>query len=209
MNKSPNSLFLILVLLLVGLLSYFLGKKSGSAPVENIILNNAFVKDISELSSIEVHGTATIKSTNLANDGSLQDELKKLFSEKTINISVPYVAKYGVKLEKQKIQIEEKNKVVTVRLPLPELLSYELRLDRIDAMTRKGLLLAADETAFQNVQKKLYAQSREQLVGNQIYIEQAKTNVSKIIQNYYAPMQLKVEIIFTEKNSNQSNRNLQ
>lgn len=197
-NGCSQVVFLVLALA-IGLLAYFLGKKNASKTVENIAMNNSFVQQIAELSSLEVQGVASIKSTNIANDGSLSDNLRKFFMERTFNISVPYIAKYGINLSKQQINIEEKNKQVYIVLPNPELLSYELRLDKADAMVRKGLLEDSNEEAYSNVMKKLYTQSKSQLDNNNTYKEQSKEKIRKVIEDYYAPLNLKVEVSFSNE----------
>ena len=190
---------LLLCTIVIGVLAYLLGKKSGTKTIDTIALNAAFVKEVAELSSLEVQGTATIKTTNISNDGTMTDAFKKLFMERTVNISIPYVAKYGVNLEAQQLNIEEKNKVVHIVIPVPELLSYELRMDRADAMTRRGMLESPDETYYASIQKKLYAESRKQMEGNPVYIQQSKDRIRKILEQYYAPMQFKVEVLFKDE----------
>ena len=201
MQQKPGcTLFIILIMAIaLSVLAYLLGKKNGSKTIDNVVMNSALIQEIAELSSLEIQGTASIKSTNIANDGSMTDELKKIFLERTVNISIPYVAKYGVDLDKQTINIEEKNKQVYVVIPNPKLLSYELRIDKSDAITRKGIFESANEEIYNNVQKKLYVQSREQLEGNQAYIQQSKDKIRKIIESYYAPMKLKVDIAFSDE----------
>ncbi|MCH5599463.1 DUF4230 domain-containing protein [Niabella ginsengisoli] len=86
-------------------------------------MNDVLIKQIAELSALEVQGNASIKSSNIKDDGSVSDNFKKLFMERTFNISVPYVAKYGINLNNQKINIEEKNKQVYIVLPNPSCLA--------------------------------------------------------------------------------------
>ena len=198
MRYRLPSTFILLLLLGVGILAYFLGKKNASKSIENIVLNNVFVQQIAELSSLEVRGSTSVKSSNIANDGSLTDAIKKIFLEKTVNISIPYVAKYGVDLNKQKINIEEKNKQIFIVLPEPELLSYELVLDKGVANSIVGLLNASDEKSYSELMQKLYTQSREQLDRNSIYKEKTKEKIKKILTDYYAQLDLKVDITFSK-----------
>ncbi len=200
--KQRNGCYLFIFFLFaiaLAVMAYFLGYKNASKTIDSIAMNNVLIQQIAELSSLEVQGTASIKSSNIANDGSLSDELKKVFLERTVNITVPYVAKYGVDLEKQNINIEEENNQVYIVLPNPKLLSYELRLDKTDAMTRKGLFEAGNDAHFTGIHKKLYAQSRSQLEQNKAYIQQTKDKIRQIITAYYAPMNLKVDIAFTDE----------
>lgn len=200
--KQRNGCLMFVVLIFgiaLAVMAYFLGKKNGTKTIDSVAMNNVLIQQIAELSSLEVQGTASIKSTNIANDGSMTDELRKLFLERTVNLTIPYVAKYGVDLEKQTVSIEEKNKQVYIVLPNPKLLSYELRMDKADAMTRQGLFESGNHDNYKRVEKKLYTQSRSQLEQNPAYLQQTKDKIIKIIETYYAPMDLKVDIAFSDE----------
>lgn len=198
MRSRLSYIILFMMAIVIGILAYFLGKKNGTITVDQYTNNATFIKEIAELSSLEAHGIASIKSSNIANDGSITDAFKKIFLEKTMNISVPYIAKFGIDLSKQNITVEEKNKQVLVVLPAPTLLSYELRIDKADAVVRRGMFEAANDEHYSNVEKKLYNQSRAQLENNQTYIKQSKDKIIKIIQAYYAPMNLNVDVVFKD-----------
>lgn len=200
-KQRTGCMLAVIFLLAIGLavLAYFLGKKNGNKTIESIAMNNVLIQEIAELSSLEVQGTASIKSSNIVNDGSFTDELRKLFLERTLNISVPYVAKYGVDLEKQNITIQEEKKAVYIVLPTPKLLSYELRLDKADAMSRKGFFESGSDENYNSVEKKLYSQSRAQLEKNSNYVQQSKDKIRKIIESYYAPMNYKVDLVFSDE----------
>lgn len=199
MRNRFSSFFIFLLVIIIGFLAYFLGRKSASKTVDNLVMNHVLIKQIAELSALEVHGNASIKSSNIANDGSITDNFKKLFLERTFNISVPYVAKYGISLDNQKINIEEKNKQVFIVLPDPELLSYELIMDRSNTGSKKGLFEGSDEEAYNKLIQKLYTQSKAQLVGNASYREQSKEKIRKIIKDYYAPLNFEVEVTFSNE----------
>lgn len=196
MRKIVTPLLLLLLVACIALLAYMLGRKSGNVTIENVATNNTIITQIAELSSLEVQGIATIKSTNLLNDGSLTDQMRKLLLENTINISVPYIAKYGVDLSGQAISVKEKDKVVHITLPEPRLLSYELRIDKADASIRKGRLLNASEAQYNEIQKRLYHQSRTQMEQNIAYKEQCVAKIKAILNDYYHPLQYTVDIRF-------------
>ncbi|MFV0605531.1 MAG: DUF4230 domain-containing protein [Niabella sp.] len=199
-QKNGCFIFTFLILAItVAFLAYFLGKKNGTKTIDSIVMNQVLIQQIAELSTLEVQGTASIKSTNITNDGSISDGFKKIFLERTVTIAIPYVAKYGVNLEKQNIHIEERNKQVYIVLPVPELVSFELRMDKADATIRKGFFETADESHFNKVEKKLYSQSRAQLEKNNSYLQQSKDKIKQIITSYYAPMDMKVDIKFTDE----------
>lgn len=122
-----------------------------------------------------------------------------MFAERTATISIPYTAKYGVALKGQQITIEAKNKQVQIVLPTPQLLSYELRMDRADALTKRGMLQSPDEDYFASVEKQLYTSSRAQLESNTVYAAQSKDKIRKILEQYYAPMQFKVIVTFKDE----------
>ena len=196
MRKIATPLILLLLVAGIAILAYMLGRKNGNVTIENVATNNTIITQIAELSSLEVQGIATIKSTNLLNDGSLTDQMRKLLIENTINISVPYIAKYGVDLSGQAISVKEKDKVVQISLPEPGLLSYELRIDKADASIRKGWLLQASEAQYNEIQKRLYHQSRAQMEQNIAYKEQCIAKIRAILNDYYRPLQYKVELQF-------------
>lgn len=178
----------VLVLIGLGILVFWLGKQFGTKGVNQSILSNSLiVKEIAELASLEVQGSATIKRSNVENDGSWTSNFKKAFVENTIWVTIPYVAKYGISMEKDSIQVEVTDKKIMVSLPEPKLLSYELRVDRMETANRKGVLLFSDDETYTDVQKKLYVESRQQLVGNKLYVNQSKEKIVKIIREYYKP----------------------
>ncbi|MCU7695308.1 DUF4230 domain-containing protein [Haoranjiania flava] len=202
MNQNSNrgtrtSLVVIFILaVMIAVLAFFLGRKSGSTTIENIATNATIIRQISELSTLEVQGNASIKSSNVANDGSITDNLKKLFMENTVNITVPYVAKYGVDLDKQEIKIEEQNKKVVISLPQPKLLSYEMRMDKVSSITNQGWLQAENNAYFSKVEQKLYTQSRSQMENNVTNINRSKTKIAAILAEYYRPTGYEAEVYF-------------
>lgn len=202
-------LFVIFILAIVlAVMAYFLGKKNGAVTTERLISNTTFLKNIAELSTLEANGSANITSTNILDDGSITDMMKKLFSEKTIKISVPFTAKYGVSLKNQNIRVNHKDSGVTIFLPEPELLSYELRLDKMDATVRKGLLQSIDEQTLNNLEGKLYSQSRQQMAGNDFYKQEAKNKVQKILGEYFAPLDYNVKLVFDNSQTGKNTKDL-
>lgn len=202
-------LFVIFILAIVlAVMAYFLGKKNGTVTTERLISNTTFLKNIAELSTLEANGSANITSTNILDDGTLTDMMKKLFSEKTIKISVPFTAKYGVSLKNQNIRVNHKDTVVTIFLPEPELLSYELRLDKMDATVRKGLLQSIDEQTLNSLEGKLYSQSRQQMAGNDFYKQEAKNKVQKILGEYFAPLDYNVKLVFDNSQTGKNVKDL-
>lgn len=188
------------VIILFIILIFSLGRWSGSRNVNQQVLSNSLiVREIAELSSLEVQGSASIKRSNVENNGDWTDNLKKVFAENTIWVTVPYTAKYGVDVNEKNFKVDLENKKVRVSLPAPQLLSYELRLNQMETANKKGWLMFSDDETYTEVQKKLYETSRAQLRDNKIYIEQSKEKIRKIIGQYYTPFQLEVEVKFGDE----------
>ena len=192
------------MLALLVLLIFWLGKQFGSRTISQEVLSNSMiVREIAELSSLEVQGVASIKRSNLDNNGEWSDNLKKVFLENTIWVSIPYLAKYGVNVNEKDFRIAVSGKKITVRLPTPKLLSYELKVDKMETSNRKGWFLFQDDETYTEVQKKLYQTSRTQLESNAIYLQQSKDKIRKIITQYYQPFlhDHELDVVFEDGNA--------
>ncbi len=197
--KRSNSLVLLFILICVLIAGFFLGKYFSRQENQNLMIQNqSFVRTIAEMSSLEVNGVSTLKSTNVQNDGSFTDEMRRMFAEKSIWISMPYTAKFGVNLKNQDIRIDKEKNEVIVTLPEPELLSLELKLDRMETGNRKGWLQFSNDDTYTAYQKKIYADTREQLVKNQTYTTQSKEKITKIISEYYQPLNMQVKVQYQQ-----------
>jgi hypothetical protein len=195
-----KKLIIWLVLVLTLILVFWLGQRSGERIVHDQTLSNSLiVREIAELASLEVQGTASIKRSNLSNDGGWADNLRKVFAENTIWVTVPYTAKFGVNVNDQNFKVAVGEKNVLVSLPATQLLSYELRLDQMETANRKGWFLFSDDETYTDVQKKLYTTSRQQVEQNNVYLEQSKARICKIIAQYYAPFNLTVKVKFGDE----------
>ena len=187
----------ILLLILVALLyaGYQFGRHAGRSDTKSQIIENySFVKDIAELASLEANGVTTFKSTNLANDGSWSDALRKAFIENTVEINVPYTAKYGVNLGDSAMKIVYRDSLVEIHLPAPQLLSFEIRLDRLNTTAKRGAFTGADDERFADMQKKLYTESRAQLAGNTLYLSQSRARISRLLQEYFKTLGMRAVI---------------
>lgn len=187
----------ILLLILVALLyaGYQFGRNSARSDNKSQIIENySFVKDIAELASLQADGSTTFKSTNLANDGSWSDALRKAFIENTVQIDVPYTAKYGVNLADSAMKIVYRDSLVEIHLPAPQLLSFEIRLDRLNTTAKRGAFTGADEERFAEMQKKLYTESRSQLANNQLYLNQSRDRISQLLREYFKTLGMKATI---------------
>lgn len=110
--KYLSGFILIIAAIFVGYeIGKFLTERSNKSQV---IQNYSFVRNIAELASIEVAGVTTLTSSNINNDGSLTDELKRIFIGKTVRLSAPYTAKYGVDLQDSSLRIEKSDSVLKI-----------------------------------------------------------------------------------------------
>jgi len=197
MSKVLRLTILLLLVLALIFGGYQIGKRLGGNDVRSELIENySFVREIAELASLEVDGISTFKATNLANDGTFTDAFKRFFAEKTVSLSVPYVAKYGVDLRDSNMHIERQDSVVIVHLPAPKLLSYELRLDRLDANSKEGILYSSKADLYMTYQQKLYRDGRSQLEHNAIYLQQTKEGIAKLLQQYFGAAGLRTRCIF-------------
>jgi len=197
MSKVLRLLIALLILIALIFVGYELGRRFGKNEVRNELIENySFVREIAELASLEVDGVSTFKATNLANDGSFTDAVKRFFAEKTVSLSVPYVAKYGVDLRDSNMHIERRDSFVIIHLPMPKLLSYELRLDRLDANSREGILYASKADLYMTYQQRLYSEGRKQLEHNAVYLKQTEEGIAKLLEQYFGVTGLRVRCIF-------------
>jgi hypothetical protein len=162
-----------------------------------MIQNYSFVKEIAELGSLEVNGTTQIKSTNVdANDNGWTADLKKIFLEKSYIMSVPYTAKFGVNLGDSTMKINNQDSLIQILLPEAKLLSFELRMDKMVAMDKKGIFRTESEDKITELQKKLYLEAKTQLDTNTAYKKQAQEKVCHILTQYFAATHKQVECRF-------------
>ncbi|MFY0254502.1 DUF4230 domain-containing protein [Chitinophaga sp. 30R24] len=178
----------LVALLLAVVLIFLLGKHFGTTHIsQEVISNSTIIKEIAELSSLDVQGSASIKRSNIENNGDWTDNLKKAFLENTVWVTIPYEAKYGVNIDGKMFKVELSAKKIIIRLPTPHLLSYELKMDGMETSNRKGWLLFQNDETYTEVQKTLYKTSRGQLENNPVYIQQSKDKIRKVMEQYYAP----------------------
>lgn len=199
--KTLLRLFSILIVVIAAcIIAYTFGKKKGEADSETALIQNvAFVRDVAELASVEVSGTTTYKSTNAPADATgISAALRKAFFEKSVTINAPYIAKYGVDLNEQNFRIFRADSVVEVRMPHAKLLSFELRLDRLETAASKGLLLFEDDDFYTDFQKKMYAQSRAQAEVSTIYLRRAEERVCRLMGRYFGAVGLPVRCVFEQ-----------
>ncbi len=192
-----NFLLIAFLVLVIAAAFYFLGKKNGSKEVKtDIIQNTEIIKQIAELGALEVNGTTTVSVSNRGDNNSVWNKFKNYFAENTLQIAIPYQAKYGVSINDQKMDINTKDSTAVIYLPACKLLSLQLQLDKVNAVSKTGLFNSITLDQYIDVQKQLYQQCSSQLVSNATNIKLAEDNIRFILQKYYAPLQLKVQCVF-------------
>lgn len=197
-----NSFFLIFMVLLVAVAFYFLGRKNGSDITKvDVVQNVEIIKEIAELSALEVSGVTHLKMTNRGDNESMWNKFKNYFAESTIQLSIPYDAKYGVDMSNQQVAIDTKSGTATVYLPDVKLLSLQLKLDKVDAITKAGILNTITVDEYVKAQKQLYEEANKALVSNPNNIQLAKTHLQFILEKYYAPLGLKVKCVFGKQDA--------
>lgn len=190
-----RTLAVIIVAVAIGIIAYTIGKRAGREQTRTeLIQNYTFVKEIAELASLEVGGSTTFKSSNItANDNGILGSIKKGLFENSVSLSVPFTAKYGVDLSGDSVRVvPEGDTVLRLYLPSPKLLSYELHLDRIDAQQRSGLFYFENQPLREALYKKLYANSRAEMVANRQYINRTQDQICRILQGYYRAAHMQV-----------------
>jgi len=192
-----NNFVTIFLILLVATCFYFLGKKNGAGKTKTSVVQNvALVKEIAQLASLEVSGIANIKTTNRDSGDGAWTKFKNYLTENTLQVSLPYEAKYGVDMSNRKINIDTKAGIATIYLPAVRLLSMQLRIDRLESMNQSGLLNTTTINDFVKAQKQLYGTVSLTLENNTEFIKLAETNISNTLGKYYTPLGYKVNCVF-------------
>jgi hypothetical protein len=190
-------LILLVLLSMVGV--FFIGQKMGAKSVKTSFFTHIdMVKEIAELGTLEVKGVANVTITNVDED-SWFSFLKKTFMEKTVNLSMPYTAKFGVDMQSNVFNITDKETEIEVTLPPAKLLSFEGHLDQKQGMIQKGYFMFPDENAFKEAESKLYSENKKKLESNKEYLEKAEKKVSEIMQKYFKPFNKPVKVVFVQK----------
>jgi uncharacterized coiled-coil protein SlyX len=195
-----NFFLIAFLVLVIAAAFYFLGKQNGSGQVKtDIIQNTDLIQQIAELGALEVNGTTNITVSNRGDNSGVWNKFKNYFTESTLQVAIPYQAKYGVDMTNQKMTINTKDSTAIIYLPACKLLSLQLHLDKVNAVSKTGVFNSITLEEYVTVQKQLYQECNSQLVNNTTNLKLAQDNIRFILQKYYAPLQLKVECVFGEQ----------
>lgn len=202
-----NLSVVIVSIVAVAIAFYFLGKRNGVGQTKtDIVQNVAIVQEIAQLASLEVDGTTNIKVSNKGESSDLWNKLKNYLAENTLQVSVPYEAKYGVDMRNQKMNIDTKAGVATIYLPPVKMLSMQLRLDKMQSMQQTGIFSSVSIDAFVKAQKEMYASANATLQNSAPYIKLAQDNIRNTLTKYYEPLGYKVNVVFGEKTASLSEK---
>lgn len=183
-----NSVAIVLVLL-IAIAFYFLGKKNGESNTKiSLVENVEMIKQIAELGALDVTGNVRLKISNKEDNDGTWSKFKNYFSENTLLVTLPYEAKFGVDMSNQKLNIDTKAGKVIIKLPHCKLLSLQLKMDRMETMSQTGLFMSATMDDLVKAQKKLYAQALLNIEKNPEYIKLAEKHITEILSNYYKPL---------------------
>ena len=197
-----NTAIIIFLILLVATAFYFLGKKNGSADAKVTMIENVeMIKQIAELAALDVTGNLNLKVSNKGEENGTWSKFKNYFAENTLQVNLPYEAKYGVDMSNQKMSIDTKAETVNISLPNCKLMSLQLKMDKMETMTQTGLFASATMNDLVKAQKQLYTQALQQLENNPKFLKLAEEHIATILTNYYKPLGYKVNCVFGVKKS--------
>ncbi|MBL0146884.1 MAG: DUF4230 domain-containing protein [Chitinophagaceae bacterium] len=198
---SKSFIFIVLVLLF-GAATYFLGKKNANNQITSTVVQNVnLVQQIAELSALSVQGSTSAKLTNNSGSSGMWDKFKNYLTENTLQVTLPYEAKYGVQLQDKKVTVDAKDKTVIIHLPKCKLLSLQLQLDKLEMMNQTGLFASTTINDLGVAQKQLYEQAQASLANNVGYIKQAELQITNILKNYYEPLGYSVQCVFDDNST--------
>jgi hypothetical protein len=200
-----NNFITLFLIVLVAAAFYFLGRKSAS-DIKNVDItqNSSFLKQIAELAALHAAGNVDIKVSNKDAEGSNWAKFKNYFTENTLQVSVPYVAKYGTDLSNQNLVISTNDSSVEITLPNATLLSLQLELNKMQTMSQTGLFAKASSEDLAEAQKLLYEKALLQLKQNQQNILLAQKQIEQIFAQYYKPLGYKTIVKFGVQNVSQT-----
>jgi len=197
MQRTPVLLFLTL---LVAVAFYFLGKKNGASDIKiSMVENVEMIKQIAELAALDVTGNVKLKISNKGDESGAWSKFKNYFSENTLLVTLPYEAKFGVDMSNQKMNIDTKASTAAIYLPHCKLMSFQLKMDRMETMAQTGIFTSASMDDLVKAQKQLYTQALQKIEKDAAYISMAEKHIEEIMTNYYKPLGYTVKCVFGEK----------
>lgn len=198
MSTSIKSIALWL-LLIIGIVSaYFIGNSMGKTDVQKKFTDNiVMTKQITELAALQVNGIAKIKTTNADPETGVIPSISNFLMENTLYLEIPYTAKYGFDLQKN-FKIENSDQEILLTLPPPELISFEMHLDKTDAINKKGLLIMRSDEAISSMMEELYKEQRAELEIHKDHLANTRAKAVQVFRLYFSPFGKVVNVHFDE-----------
>ena len=198
--QTKSKWLLVLFTSIIGMsLTFYWGWKISQHRTNACYIENyQMVKNLSELGVLEVSGVSKVDLGNAEDpaDNSVLNFLKAASLERRMKLEIPFVAKYGVTLTTQQPVIKNNEHDVEVYLPVVVLLSYELHLEKMDAMSRKGLSVFESTADYMEAERILYKQNRNLLESNLAYNKQSEERIRVLLGQYFSPSAKKVIVHF-------------
>lgn len=201
--KTTRIFILIAVVFVIGISFYggwVLSKRHTHAAY---IFNYKTVRNIVETGFLEVNGVAKIDMGNEPNkdDNSVLNFLKATSLARHMKLEIPFVARFGILFNDEKPFIVKGKNFIEVTLPEVKLLRYELHLEKMDAMSRKGLSLFEFQADYLDAERVLYNTNRRLLEKDITYTQQAQQRIKDLLIGYFSPSGKKVIVNFGSTSS--------
>lgn len=195
MVKSSTLWFLIAIGALIG---FLIAKLAFKNEITDVYVDNpSMVKQITELSTLEVQGEARLNESNTAGDKSVWQDLKNYFGERTLLLNIPYTAKYGCKMGDDKISVTKAGEnQLKITLSQPSLLSLEMRLDKMQQFARNGAFVFQKDDKFKLPIQNLFSQTRTKMETDVQNQKKARENIEKTLSDFFKPAGIKITLDF-------------
>lgn len=195
--KTIHKILLTVLLIIVLGLFFLLGQKTaGTDTKKNIAENIAMARQVADLAALQVNGNTIISIVNETPDKGEWNKFKDFFTVNSLQIVVPYLAKYGIAMSSGEIKITNKDSLLEISLPECKLLGLQLQLDRFDGMNTNGLFTKITIGELSAVQKQIYTETMNQVSNNQYLKLQAQDHIQNIFKRYYKPLGYEVACKF-------------
>lgn len=197
--KTTRIFILIAIVFVIGV-SFFGGwVLSKHHTHSTYIFNYKTVRNIVETGFLEVNGVTKIDMGNEPNkdDNSVLNFLKATSLARQMKLEIPFVARFGILFNDEKPFIVNGKNYIEVSLPAVKLLSYELHLEKMDAMSRKGLSLFEFQADYLDAERVFYNTNRQLLEKDLTYVQQAQQRIKDLLVGYFSPSGKKVIVNFS------------
>lgn len=195
MIKGNTIWFLIVIGALLGFLIARLAFKTNVT--DTYIDNPSMIKQIAELSTLQVDGEAKLTESNIGSDKTIWQDIKNYFQERTLLLNIPYAVKYGCKLGDSDIMVKSDSKnELTITMSEPKVLSFEFRMDKLQQFSKNGAFVFQKDDRLKAPLQNLYNQTKTKMETNAENLKKAKENIQKILSSFFKPAGIKVSINF-------------